>query len=140
MVVGVGGGRDWRAYGRFRRDEEALFLSRARTIVWGMPPPWESRGGRPPSHDPRALVVCLLLMRELRKDYRGMESHLRARRGLLDTLGLRKAPGKSTLHRAATRLSERYMRMVNERLVEPFKGGAWPPTQRASEQGVTRRG
>jgi len=97
----LGDGRDWRAYGVFRRDEEALFLRMARSVVWSLLPPWEPRpGGRPVSHDPRALVVCLLLMRELRKDYRGMESHLRARRGLLDALGLGKAPGKSTLNRA----------------------------------------
>jgi len=136
----VRGGRDWRAYERLRKDEETLFLRKARAVVWGMPPPWEPRrGGRPPSHDPRALVICLLLMRELRRDYRGMESHLRARRGL-DALGLRKAPSKSTLHRAAKRLSERYLRMVNDRLVEPFKRGAWLLTPRASARGVTRPG
>jgi len=112
----------------FRREEEALFLSKARAVVWGMPPPWElRRGGRPPSHNPRALVVCLLLMRELGRDYRGMESHLRARRGLLGALGLKKAPGKSTLHRAAKRLSERYLRMVSDGLVEPFRRVALQP-------------
>ena len=49
------------------------------------------RGGRPPSYNPKVLVVCLLPVRELRRDYRGVESRLRARRNLLEVLGLERA-------------------------------------------------
>jgi len=75
-------------------------------------------------------------------DYRGLASYLRARanRGLLRLVGLEKAPSKRALVEAFHRLPPSYMRMVNERLMELFKGGAWQPTQRASARGATRRG
>jgi len=59
MVVGEGG-RDWRAYDVFRRDEEALFLCRAREAVWGMPPPWERKrwGGLPTRLGPWPYAAC----------------------------------------------------------------------------------
>jgi hypothetical protein len=44
--------RNWPAYDLCRKDEEMLFLERAKQIVWGMDAPWEPKsggrnGGRP---------------------------------------------------------------------------------------------
>jgi hypothetical protein len=37
--------RNWPAYVLYRKDEEMLFLERAKQVVWGMDAPYEPNGG-----------------------------------------------------------------------------------------------
>ena len=40
--------RNWAAYDLYRKDEERLFLERAKQVAWGIDTPWEpkSRGSK----------------------------------------------------------------------------------------------
>ncbi|MEM3118271.1 MAG: transposase [Nitrososphaerales archaeon] len=117
--------RNWPAYDLYRKDEEALFLEKAKLVVWSMDAPWEPKsggenGGRTP-YPPRAMVMCALLKEKFRFDYRSMESHLRARPDLLKIMEIDRAPSKSVIHDAAKKIPEKYLKRVNSMLVEPLE-------------------
>jgi len=116
--------RDWQVYDLYRKDEEALFLEKVRELVWSLPPPYgEKQTGRP-LYNPRSLAMIALLKMKFKKDYRTLESHLRARRDLLEIIGLNEAPSKSTIHLSLKRMPESYLKKLNSILTQPFKGGA----------------
>ncbi len=120
-------------YERAARDEENLFLDLAVDLVWKArkPPGWTRRkeGGRPRKRSRgrpeelhwRAATVILLLMQYLQMDYRRMAAHLRARPLLVSRLGLKRSPRKSNLHRAHSRISEAWLRELNDRVTAGFK-------------------
>jgi hypothetical protein len=110
-VLRVRGG--WQVYDLYRRDEEVLFLERAKEVVWSLPPPYEGkRTGRKP-YNPRGMAMVALLKVKLKMDYRSLKSHLRARRDLLKIMGLDGAPSKSTIHLSLKRMPESYLKRLN---------------------------
>lgn len=116
--------RDWQVYGLYRKDEETLFLEKARELVWSLSPPYEEKQtGRPP-YNPRGMAMVALLKMKFKKDYRSLESHLRARRDLLEIMGLDEAPSKSSIHLSLKRMPEPYLKKLNSILTQPFKKGA----------------
>jgi hypothetical protein len=116
--------RDWQVYDLYRKDEETLFLEKARKLIWSLPPPYEEkRTGRKP-YNPRGMAMVALLKVKLKMDYRSLESHLRARRDLLKIMGLDEAPSKSTIHLSLKRMPESYLKKLNSILTQPFKKGA----------------
>jgi len=117
--------RNWAAYDLYRKDEELLFLERAREVVWSIDAPWEPKsggenGGRPP-YPSRAMVMCALLKEKFGFDYRSMESHLRARPDLLKIMEIDRAPSKSVIHDGVKKIPGRYLKRVNAMLVEPLE-------------------
>lgn len=119
-------------YERASRDEERLFLDTAKEIVneiqeprnWKRQDPRKHPGGRPFVYPFRQMLLILLLMTYHRKEYREMESHLKGNLQLLKELGLERAPGKSTMQRAAARLGVDTLRKTNDTIVKQFKKSA----------------
>jgi hypothetical protein len=70
------------------------------------------------------MLLILLLMVYHRKEYREIESHLNNNPHLLKELGLEKSPGKSTIQRAAARISLNTLVRLNDVVVEKFKKSA----------------
>ena len=116
--------RDWQVYGLYRKDEEALFLEKVRELIWSLPPPYEEKQTGRPLYNPRSMAMIALLKMKFKKDYRSLESHLRARRDLLEIMGLNEAPSKSSIHLSLKRMPEPYLKKLNSILTQPFKGGA----------------
>jgi hypothetical protein len=115
--------RNWQVYGVYRKDEEALFLEKAKELVWSLPPPYEeNETGRPP-YNPRGMAMIALLRMKFKKDHRSMEAHLRARRDLLEIMELDDAPSKSTMNLSLKRMPEPYLKKMNSMLTKPFKKG-----------------
>jgi hypothetical protein len=119
-------------YERASRNEESLFLDIAGEVVaeieepanWKKKEPkdWSKRGGgRPYEYEFRPMLLVLMLMVRDRKDYREMESHLRNNSKLLTELGLEKAPSKSSIHSAASRIGLDTLADVNDAIVARFK-------------------
>jgi hypothetical protein len=113
-----------------QRNEESLFLDIAGEVVaeieepanWKKPKdPRKRGGGRPYEYEFRPMLLVLMLMVRDRKDYREMESHLRNNPKLLTELGLEKAPSKSSIHSAASRIGLDTLADVNDAIVSRFK-------------------
>lgn len=119
-------------YERASRDEERLFIDTAKEIVNAMEEPrgWKRRdpgkhaGGRPFVYPFRQMLLILLLMAYHRKEYREMEAHLNNNPSLLRELGLKKAPGKSTMQRACTRIGIGTLVRMNDSITARFKKSA----------------
>jgi len=116
--------RDWQVYGLYRKDEEALFLEKVKELIWSLPPPYEEKHTGRPLYNPRGMAMIALLKMEFKKDYRSLESHLRARRDLLEIMELDEAPSKSSIHLSLKRMPESYLKKLNSILTQPFKKGA----------------
>lgn len=122
-----------RVYERVSKDEENAFLGEAISAVRGMAKPrgWtrrKSRGrprrrgpGRPPDYAWWSLAVVLLLQQYLGLGYRDMAAHVAARPELRKMLGLKRAPGKSTLQRAHAVLNQGWLEELNRRVLAGFK-------------------
>ncbi len=116
-------------YERASRNEERLFIDTAKEIVseitepegWRRQDPKKHPGGRPFSYSFRQMLLILLLMTYWRKEYREMEAHLNNDPALLRELGLEKAPGKSTMQRACTRIGVDTLVRMNDSAVRRFK-------------------
>ena len=119
-------------YERASRDEERFFLSIAREVVdeveepksWrreGAATPNEHAGGRPVEYGFRPMLMILLLMVYHRKEYREMESHLKSNPQLVEELGLQRAPSKSSIHGAVSRMGIDLLVKLNEAVVARFK-------------------
>ena len=66
-------------------------------------------------------MAAIVIWREIcGLTYDGTEAELRVRPDVLDLLGLKAVPSKSAIHRAAKRLTERWIRAVNKALVEKY--------------------
>ena len=117
-------------YERATRGEERFFLDIAKEVVQEIEEPesWKKRkdarkrgGGRPYEYEFRPMLLVLMLMVYHRKEYREMEAHLKSNAHLLGELGLRKAPSKSILHSAASRIGIDTLAEVNDTIVDRFK-------------------
>jgi hypothetical protein len=117
-------------YERASREEERLFFDIAGEVVAEVDEPanWKKekdpskRGGeRPYEYEFRSMLLVLMLMVRDRKDYREMESHLRNNPHLLRELGLEKAPSKSSIHSATSRIGLDTLAEVNDAIVARFK-------------------
>ena len=67
------------------------------------------------------MLIVLMLMVYHRKEYREMEAHLKSNPALLQELGLKKAPSKSSIHSAASRIRIDILAEVNDAIVTRFK-------------------
>jgi hypothetical protein len=114
----------WHDYENGKKKEYGEFVRYAREFVYSQPSPWTYRngikGGRPPSNDPRTLVVCLLLKIWLGKPYRDTVSFLSASNYLWPIIGLRNLPGRMDLQRAMNRLTKEYLGQMNTFVVEAY--------------------
>ena len=117
-------------YERASREEERLFLNIAGEVVAEIEEPanWKQakdpskrNGGRRYEYGFKPMLLVLMLMVRDRKDYREMESHLRNSHSLLRELGLEKAPSKSSIHSAASRIGLDTLAEVNRAIVARFK-------------------
>lgn len=116
-------------YERASKDEARLFIDTARETVGEMKEPedWKRHnprrhaGGRPLTYTFRQMFLILLLMVYQRKEYREMEAHLSNDPHLLKELGLRKAPGKSTMQRACARIGTSALVRMNDAVIAKFK-------------------
>ena len=117
-------------YERATRNEESLFLDIAGDVVTEVEEPsnWKRAkdpgkrgGGRPYEYEFRPMLLVLMLMVRDRKDYREIASHLRKNPNLVRELGLERAPSKSTIHSAATRIGLDTLADVNYAIVARFK-------------------
>jgi hypothetical protein len=70
------------------------------------------------------MLLVLLLKVYHRKEYRETESFLNNNPHLLKELGLKKAPGKSTIQRAAARIGIDTLVKVNDTITAKFKKSA----------------
>lgn len=117
-------------YERATRGEERFFLDIAEEVVneTDEPENWKRRresgkhpGGRPHEFEFRPMLIVLMLMVYHRKEYREMEAHLKSNPALLKELGLMRAPSKSVIHSAASRIGLDTLAEVNDAIVERFK-------------------
>ena len=112
--------RDGRLDTEFTKVKAAEFFKATFAAVDACPPPWRPKnqhGGRS-NIDPKALAKCLIVMIEEKKPYRDMVSYLHANPDLLEEMGLDRVPSKSTLHRAARRIPQRYLRRVSSEVLK----------------------
>jgi len=112
---------------RASREEEGLFLDIACEVVAEVEEPasWKKAkdprrrgGGRPYEYGFRPMLLVLMLMVRDMRDCCEMESHLRNNPALLRELGLEKAPSKSSIHSAASKIGLDTLAEVNEEIQE----------------------
>lgn len=117
-------------YERASRDEESFFLVMAKRVASETKEPmnWKRRvdpkkhaGGKPVEYGFREMLLVLLLMVYQRKEYREMESHLKNNPNLVAELGLKKAPSKSSIQRAASKIGIEALARINDSITERFK-------------------
>jgi hypothetical protein len=117
-------------YERAARGEERFFLDIAEEVASEIEEPqsWKKRGrsrahqgGRPYEYEFRPMLIVLMLMVYHRKEYREMDAHLRSNPLLLKELGLERAPSKSSIHSAASRIGIDTLAEVNDAIVDRFK-------------------
>jgi len=112
---------DRKAYDEAKERELLAFLREARGLVGSMERPWPRHVmGRPP-YDGRALVLTVLLKQYLRMPYRDVEAFLRASPNVRKEVGLDEVPDFKTIQRTLERLSESYVRELNQRLAGRFR-------------------
>jgi hypothetical protein len=130
---------DYVVYERASKNEDRLFLETAKEAIseinepknWKKPrDPKKHAGGKKVAYDFKTMLLILLLMVYHRKEYREMESHLNNNPHLLKELDLEKSPGKSTIQRAATKISLNTLVRLNDVVVEKFKKSAALPQRR----------
>jgi len=120
---------DYLVYERASRNEDRLFLETAKEIIneieeprgWKRQDPKKHPGGRDVTYGFKSMLLILLLMVYHRKEYREMESYLKSNPYLLNELGLKRSPGKSTIQRAATRIGIDTLVKVNDAIIAKFK-------------------
>ena len=119
-------------YERASGEEEKFFLILAKEVTEGIrePKTWRKEkrrdqkkhpGGRPIDFEFRAMLLVLLLMVYHRKEYREMAAHLKNNPSLVNELGLKKPPGKSSIHSACKRIGIDMLARLNDEIIERFK-------------------
>jgi hypothetical protein len=117
-------------YERASRDEESFFLIMAKQVASEAKEPrnWrrkidpkKHRGGKPVEYGFKQMLLVLLLMVYHRKEYREMEAHLKNNPNLLNELGLKKAPSKSSIQRAAAKIGIATLVEINDTITDRFK-------------------
>lgn len=133
---------NWPDYHKKRQHEIETFLKRAKEAVSAIGPPFpepkpegERGRGRPP-HSPQGMLLANLLRMQLKLSYWDMESLLHSNAQLREQLGLRKVPGRDTIHRHAQALREEYLVRFNQALTAHLKKTSYasqstPPVSRS---------
>ncbi len=49
--------RDWQVYDLYRKDEETLFLEKAKELIWSLPPPYKPKHSGRPLYNPRSMAM-----------------------------------------------------------------------------------
>jgi hypothetical protein len=118
-------------YERATRGEDRFFLDIAEEVIGEMDEQegWRKErrdqtnhaGGRPYEFEFRPMLIVLMLVVYHRKEYREMSVRLRNDPALLRELGLKRAPSKSIIHSAASRIGLDTLADVNDAIVARFK-------------------
>jgi len=116
-------GFNWALYENLRQIEREEAFRLLKWAVDSLPPPWDSRWkgvGRKP-YDARALTVVTIWQEVEGKPERAYTADLERDRERLDLLGLTHAPHRTALYRTRKRLSEEYMKLLNQKVLEGLK-------------------
>jgi hypothetical protein len=116
-------GFNWALYESLRQIEREEAFRLLKRAVDSLPPPWDSRWkgiGRKP-HDARALTVVTIWQEIEGKAERAYTADLERDGVHLRLLRLEHAPHRTALYRTRRRLSEDYMRRLNQRILEGLK-------------------
>ena len=111
--------RDGKLDAEFTKVKAKELMRTAFAAVDANPPPWTPKnqhGGRS-NIEPRALAKYVLVMAEECKTIRDMVAYLHAHPDVLEAVGLKRVPSKSSLNRAVRRIPQRYLRRVSETVV-----------------------
>jgi len=111
---------NWALYENLRKMERWEAFRLLKWAVDSIPPPWDSRWkgiGRKP-YDARALTVVTIWQEIDGKPERAYTADLERKREHLRLLGLEHAPSRTALHRTREKLSEEYMRQLNQKILE----------------------
>lgn len=115
---------NWALYESLRQIERDEAFRLLKWAVESLPHPWDShwRGvGRRP-YDALALTVVTLWQEMEGKPERTYTADLERDREHLSLLGLTHAPHRTSLYRTRRRLTEEYMRRLNQKILERMKG------------------
>lgn len=105
---------------RVDRNLKELTVKTAVKYTRLIPPPWEpNRRGRPQEFETRILAVLCLFMVAMNLTYDGMAAEMRDPY-LMRLLEVERLPSRSSLHRYTQKLSQKYVRRFNKRLVGKF--------------------
>lgn len=109
-----------KATSKVDRNLKELTLKEAKRYVRKLPPPWHPyKRGRPPEHDARTIAVLCLMMVACNFTYDAMAGEMGSIY-LKELLQVKKLPSRSTLHIGMQKLSQKYVRRFNKRLVGRF--------------------
>jgi len=111
---------NWALYENLCRIEREEAFRLLKWAVDSLPPPWDSgwKGiGRKP-YDSRALTVVTIWQEIEGKPERAYTASLERDKKRLRMLDLKHAPDRTALYRTRKRLSEEYMRQLNQKILE----------------------
>jgi len=109
-----------KATSRVDRNLKELTIREAKKYVAKFPPPWQPYArGRPAEYEGRLVVVLCLMQVACNYTYDAMAGEMQSPY-LQKLLGAGKLPSRSTLHRDALRLDQKYVRRFNRLLVKRF--------------------
>jgi hypothetical protein len=111
---------NWALYESLRQVEREEAFRLLLWAVGSLPPPWDSRWkgvGRKP-YDSRALTAVTLWQEMEGKPERTYTADLERDKERLSLLGLEHAPDRTSLYRTRKRLTEEYLRRLNEKIRE----------------------
>jgi len=114
---------NWALYENLRQIEREEAFLLLKWAVDSLPPPWDSRWkgiGRKP-YDARALTVVTIWQEIEGKSERAYTADLERDKERLRMLGLKRAPHRTALYRTRKKLSEEYMRRLNQKILERLK-------------------
>lgn len=104
------------------RNFENLVLNELARIIKKINPPYEANERGRQAHDPRLVAFCLIWKTMFCLTYDGIESSVKMHSEILKhTFGVMKLPGHSVIHRGMERISMKYIRKVNHRLILRFR-------------------
>jgi len=113
----------WAMYEGLRQVEREGAFHLLKWAVDSLPPPWDSgwKGvGRKP-RDARALTVVTLWQEMEGKAERAYTADLAKDKERLNLLGLTEAPHRTSLYRTRRKLSEEYLKLLNEKVLEGLR-------------------
>ena len=105
---------------RVDRNLKELTVKTAVKYTRLLPPPWEpNRRGRPQEFNTQTIVVLCLFMVAMNLTYDGMAAEMR-NPYLMELLQAKRLPSRSSLQRYMSKLSQKYVRRFNKRLIGKF--------------------
>jgi len=113
---------NWARYENSRENELRKLIYVLKDVIWSMENPYEmkwreGRIGRPP-HNPKALVLLMVLQKYMRLSEREFISMLRGLDWLIKEIGLKSAPSRHSLYLAKQRVSLQYLSYLNDKFIE----------------------